>query len=283
MGEVMNILNPTSIEEQIVSLLQKNSLTGARLLEEIKKDRPKTTKQAVYAALRVLRSGEIVVKHRKLFSLSSVWIIKMTEFFQLAKHFYTKTATADEGFLSLEDGDRVSYVFKNPNVADIFWGHAFDILSEITPLAEPVYLYNPHEWFLHARHDSEKAIFDRITKTGKQVLVIGGGNTLLDKSLMKEFDGKISQYYPTDEILFEKRNYYLNIFDDFIIEAWIDETVAKKIDTFYQTTTIWNKEAEDILKKIIETEGKNKLTISRSKKRADTLKKIFKKYFYIQK
>ncbi len=279
----MNILNPASIEEQVANLLQKNSLTGARLLEEIKKDRPKTTKQAVYAALRVLRSGEIVVKHKKLFSLSSVWIMKMAEFFQLAKHFYTKTATADEGFLSLEDGDRVSYAFKNPNVADIFWGHAFDILSEITPLNEPVYLYNPHEWFLLARHDSEKAIFDRITKTGKQVLVIAGGNTILDKNLTKEFDGKISQYYPTDEMIFEKRNYYLNIFDDFIIEALIDEDVAKKIDAFYQTTSTWNKESEIVLKRIIETEGKNKLTISRNNKRAEKLKKIFKKYFYIQK
>lgn len=279
----MNILNPTSIEEQIVSLLQKNSLTGARLLEEIKKDRPKTTKQAVYAALRVLRSGEIVVKHRKLFSLSSVWIIKMTEFFHMARYFYTKTRTADEGFLNLEDGDRMSYVFKNPNVADMFWGHAFDILSEITPLAEPVYVYNPHEWFLLARHDSEKAIFDRITKTGKQLLVIAGGNTNLDKSLTKEFDGKISQYYPTDEVIFEKRNYYLNIFDDFIIEAWIDEDVARKIDNFYQATPTWNKETEAILKKIIEIEGKNKLTISRNKKRAEKLKKVFKKYFHIQK
>lgn len=279
----MNILNPTSIEEQIVSLLQKNSLTGARLLEEIKKDRPKTTKQAVYVALRVLRSGEIVVKHRKLFSLSSVWIIKMTEFFHMARYFYTKTRTADEGFLSLEDGDRISYTFKNPNIADIFWGHAFDILSEVTLLTEPVYVYNPHEWFLHARHDSEKAIFDRITKTGKQVLVIGGGNTSLDKSLTKEFDGKISQYYPTDEVIFEKRNYYLNIFDDFIIEAWIDENVAKKIDIFYQTTSTWNEDSKSVLKKIIETEGKNKLTISRNKRRADKLKKVFKKYFHIHK
>lgn len=278
----MNLLKPSSIEEYIVSLLQKRAFSGAELLGEIQKSRPGTTKQALYAALRKLRGMEIVVMHKKVISLSSIWVIKMTEFFQLAKHFYTKSVVTDQGFLNLDDGDRISYTFKNPSVADVFWGHAFDVLSEITPLTEPIYIYNPHEWFFLARRDSEKVLFDKITGTGKQILVIAGGATTLDKSISKDFDGKTSQYYPTNENLFEKRNYYLNIFDDFLIEAWIDETVAKKLDSFYETTKVWNSSAEASIKKIMTSEGKNKLTISRNKKRAEKFKIMFKKYFYIK-
>ncbi|MEI8223897.1 MAG: hypothetical protein WCG20_02120 [bacterium] len=278
----MNILKPQSIEEYIVSLLQKNSRSGSELLTAIQSKRPGTTKQALYASLRKLRSDEIVVVHKMRISLSSIWVTKMAEFFTLAKHFYTKTTTTDEGFLNLEDGDRVTYSFKNPNVTDIFWGHAFDILAEITPITEPVFLYNPHDWFMLARPETEKLLFKKFAKAGKQLLILVGDAKPLDKYIIKEFDGTIAQYHPTNELVFDKRNYYVNIFDDFIIEVHLDEITTKKIDEFYNTANDWNPENEAVLKKIIANEGKNKLTISKNRKKAEHLKKIFRKYFYIK-
>ena len=278
----MNILKPKSIEEHIISLLQKESHSGPELLAAIQKHRPGTTKQALYSSLRKLRSTEIVITHKMRMSLSSIWVTKMAEFFTLAKHFYTKTTTTDEGFLNLEDGDRVTYSFKNPNVTDIFWGHAFDILAEVTPKHEPVYLYNPHDWFMLARPETEKLLFKKFAQAGKQLLVLAGDTKPLDKYIIKEFDGTIAQYHPTNELLFDKRNYYLNIFDDFIIEAYLDEPTAQKIDDFYNTTTEWNPNTEAVLKKIIADEGKNKLVISRNRNKAEKLKKVFKKYFYIK-
>lgn len=277
----MNILKPQSIEEHIISLLQKESHSGPELLIAIQAKRTGTTKQALYAALRKLRSAEIVVVHKMRISLSSIWVTKIAEFFTLAKHFYTKTVTTDEGFLNLEDGDRVTYSFKNPNVTDVFWAHAVDILSEITPLSEPYYIYDPHEWFMLAR-ETEGPLLKKISQTGRQVLILAGGTTPLDKIIIKEFDGTHAQYHPTNELIFDKRNYYVNIFDDFIIEAYLDETTSKKIDEFYNATTQWNPAAESALKKIISNEGKNKLVISRNRKKAEKLKKVFKKYFYIK-
>jgi hypothetical protein len=278
----MNILKPQSVEEYIISLLQKESHSGPELLIAIQAKRTGTTKQALYAALRKLRSAEIVVVHKMRISLSSIWVTKMAEFFTLAKHFYTKTVTTDEGFLNLEDGDRVTYSFKNPNITDIFWGHAFDILAEITPIHEPVYLYNPHDWFMLARPESEKLLFKKFVQAGKQLLVLAGDTQPLDKHIIREFDGTHAQYHPTNELIFDKRNYYVNIFDDFIIEAHLDETTSKKIDEFYNATTQWNPAAESALKKIISNEGKNKLVISRNRKKAEKLKKVLKKYFYIK-
>lgn len=278
----MNILSPKSIEELVIYFLQKKSLSGKELLDLIRTKRP-TTKQALYAALRKLRKSEIVILLKKRISLSSVWVIKMSDFFQTAKYFYSKTALTTEGFLNIEEGDRISYTFKNPHTADIFWGHAFDILSEITALSDPVYAYNPHEWFLLARHESERALFDKIIKTGKQIFVVAGGNTYLDKLTAREFDGKVSQYYPSKDTIFEKRNYYVNIFGDYIVEAWVDEKLSKHLDDFYHQTSTWNEASKEQLRLIVQKEGKTKLIISKNKKRAIQFKTRLEKYFYIKK
>lgn len=145
-----------------------------------------------------------------------------------------------------------------------------------------MYAYNPHEWIMLVRPEIETDLFKKVTSSGKQILLLAGGTTPLDKIISKEFDGAIKQYHPTNELLFDKRNYYLNIFDDFIIEAHLDEVTAKKIDDFYNTATEWSPITEAMLKKIIANEGKNKLTISRNRKKADKLKKMFKGYFYIK-
>ena len=279
----MNILTPGTIEELIIFFLQKEAHSAPELLKKIQVRRPGSTKQALYAALRKLRATEIVIVHHMRISLSSIWVTKMAEFFALSKHFYTKTTTTDEGFLNLEDGDRVTYSFKNPNITDIFWGHALDILAQITDIGHPVYIYNPHEWFMLARPETEKLLFGNIAGKGKQILATIGGTTFLDKMVSREFDGTVMQYHATDELLFDKRNYYLNIFDDFLIEAYLDENVTKKIDAFYQETKIWNKGSEEQLKKIIGSESKNKLVISRNRKKAEKLKKSLGKYFYIPK
>lgn len=278
----MNILHPQTVEDYLVCFLQKKSETGTDLLALIQNKRPGTTKQALYSALRKLKLEEIIVMHNMRISLSSVWVVKMTEFFQLAKHFYVKSAMTDEGFLNLEDGDRIAYSFKSPIMTDVFWGHAFDILAEVMPVNDQVYIYNPHEWFFLARHESERLIMDRIIQAGKQIFLMVAGTKLLDKMTSKEADGNLFQFYATDEQLFEKRNYYLNVFGDFILEAWIDENVARKIDRFYETVTVWNDEAKKRLQNIVAEEGKNKLVISRNMKRAEKFKKMMGKYFYIK-
>ena len=83
----------------------------------------------------------------------------------------------------------------------------------------------------------------------------------------------------TEEVLFEARNYYLNIFGDYIIEARIDEKVAEKVDELYKTHTKVTDETTKLLTSLL-TQGKTIITITRSKKKADKLKKVFKPYFY---
>ncbi len=270
-----------SISESIVQLLQNSPLSARELLMQIRKARPSTTKQAVYLAIRNLKAEEKITTHGKLVSLSRVWLMKQTDFFAVATKQYSAAATTTgSGYLNLEEGDKVSYSFKNPAVADVFWAHAVDILADTSPHSEPIYFWNPHEWFLLAHHNSEKSVFDRIVSTGKQIFMTCAHSDPLDKFVAKEFDGERAQYYLAEKQLFPKPNYYLNIFGDYILEAWLDETSAKKIDGFYKMYSQWNEEAKKTIEAIVNEHGKTKLTIARNARRAKKLKTVLGKPFY---
>ncbi len=276
------IYKPKTIEDYILSLLQKGSLGTGELLKQIQAERAGTTKQALYQILRKLKVDEVVIMRSKQVSLSHIWINKMADYFTSAQRAYTAHEKPSEDFLSLGDGEKISYTFKSPAHTDMFWGHAFGILAEVTG-GEPLYIYNPHEWFILAREESEKTLFNELKEKKKQIYMLIGHNDTMDISSKKEFENEFTQYYASEKKLFPKENYYLNIFGDYVIEAWIDENVASKIDSFYKETKVFDEIAEKKIKSIVEQKGKNKLSILRNKRKAEKLKNLFKKYFHIKK
>ncbi len=277
----MNLEKPEKIEEFVLNLLADGPMPAMTLVKKISFLRLRVTKQAVYSALRKLKKAEIVVVHGKIVSLNSLWINKMSDFFTEARYKYSIGTAETEGFLALADGDKITYSCKNPEVADTFWGHAFDLLAEVMQKTEPIYIYNPHEWFLIAREEQETTLFKHITNEKRQILVTTPGTSELDKQMKKHFDGTYAQYYLSPLHLFKKGNYYVNIFGDYIIEAWIDEKTHEEIEKFYKNQTILNDESRTTLKKIIASQGKNKISISRNKDKAEKFKKMLRKEFNI--
>jgi len=277
------LLKPKTVEEQALLLLKDGSLGTVELLEKINSSRAGTTKQAFYQALRKLRKEEVVVLYSKRVSLSHIWIEKMSDYLSKAKMNYGAIEKPNEDFLILEDGEKVSYNFKNPTTMDIFWGHAFGILSNKIAKDEAVLIHNPHEWFLVAREESEKLLFAGISNNNRRLFLLCGKNTGLDRNVKTHFDGDRLQYHILEKPLFEKENYYINIFGNYIIEAWIDESVAKEIDDFYIKNKTIGKETIEELKHIVSKKGRNKLVISNNKRKARKMKAMFKKYFVIKK
>lgn len=274
------IYKPKTVEDHILVQLQKGTLGTTDLLARIQSVRKGTTKQALYQILRKLKKDEVVILRSKMVSLSHIWINKMTEYFTSAQKYYSTSEHSNEDFMKLIDGEKISYTFKNPNASDIFWGHAFGILSENTK-NEPIYIYDPHEWFMLVRNESEKHLFEEVVKSRKQLFVFIDNKDPFDVQLKSEFDGKMVQYHAQKIRLFKKENYYVNIFGDFILEAWIDEKVSKDIDNFYKTYSSLTEESKNVLNKIVQQEGRNKISISRNKRKSATLKKKLSKYFYI--
>lgn len=274
----MDFTHPKTPEETIISSLSQKSLNGELLLKQTQTIKPGFTKQALYVILRRLLAQEVVVKHGKQYSLSNVWLGKMSNFFSLAQERYgTERKGAD--FLMLNDGDKISYNFKDLNETDGFWGHAFDVLAEMMPPTEPIYLYNPHEWFLFARQENELHLFNKLKNDKRQLWLTVGHSDPLDIFAKQYFDGTYLQYHIPEKSLFDKEYYYLNIFGTYIIEAYADIDTAIQIDQFYKSTPEWNDTVKKQLQSIV-TNGKTKLTISKNERKAKKLKKMMGEYFY---
>lgn len=271
-----------SIEEITIEFLQKGSLSTSDLIENISKERKNTTKQGVYRVLRKLNEEEKIIIHNKNVSLNLHYIKKMSNFFTIAEHFYSPKNLNTNDFLNLREKEKISYNFKKVDMLDAFWTHIFYILNEIIDSKNPIYVYNPHEWFALVRKDTDEAIINSNTNKSRQILLTVSHDDHLDKELKKELRNETLQYNINTKKIFKKDNLYLSIFGDYILEAFIDEKINKEINIFFKDSQSLNNVAKGRLLDIISKNGKNKFIISRNKKRAEELKKILGKDFYIK-
>jgi hypothetical protein len=147
-----------TIEQLLLETLQKGTDSASELIKKISIIRPKTTKQGVYRVLRKLRSEEKIVVHGKSISLSLHWIKNMSEFFSVAQFYYSPKISGSDSFLNVKEKDKIVYFFKNLNLLDSFWSHAFYMFNEILNPKEPIFIYNPHEWFAYARQETEQTL-----------------------------------------------------------------------------------------------------------------------------
>jgi hypothetical protein len=278
----MSLDKPKRIEEYILKHLQNGPVLMLDLVEKLKIDRLNTTKQAVYAALRGLKKSEQIITYKGVASINLTWLNSMVNYFNLTKHNYIKGLVSDGDFVNLEDKDKIKYYFQSPIKADIFWTHALYLLIEKIEKKEPVYMYNPHEWFLLARKENELELFNTISRKEHRLLLTVGNDSFLDRYVNKYFDNNFSQYHVRNKKLFNENNYYLNIIGDFLIEVWMDKKVSDKIDDLYKETKSYNKDVDESLKSIVGMESKMKIVISRNHKKAEKIKSSLKRYFVLK-
>ena len=269
------------VEDLILDALSEGPQNTLALISRVKQKRTKTTKQAVYKALRILKANETIVQSREEVSLSSLWLKRLTDFTEKAELNYKRGERPSINFLSLKQGEKISYTFRTFEATDMFWAHALDVLGDVTPASSPTFIYNPHEWFLLARPESEIYLLHNAVEIGRKLFVIAGSNDPLDMHVSKHFDGERKNYYASPRALFTKNNYYCNVLDDYLIEVWLDPKVSAEIDAVYKNNKVFDDTIKAQLIEIIKKKGKNKLVITRNRRKADQVKRMFKEYFVI--
>ncbi len=272
---------PSTLENYIFKYLGKGPQIIVGLIEKLQKVRPGTTKQGVYAALRVLKEKNLIVVYGGRVSLNSTWLNTMMDYFSVANYHYTEKGNQKNDFLSLQDGERIQYNFKDPITNDKFWGHVQNLLIETAPPGSVELCCNPHYWALLIL-PTEKGLIDFVLSKKQYFFMLNAGKTLMDKAISQEFNTTTSQYQMIEETLFPKRNYYLSIINDFIIEVWIDKKIAEEIDQVYQLN-ILSDELKQKLKAITSKKGTTRFVISRNKRKAEKMRKKLMKYFVILK
>lgn len=277
----MFYVNTPSLQSGILDILKKGPIEKTALIAQIQKTKPATSRQGVYKALRVLVREDVVVVNKKTVSLNLNWVKLLNRYAESALTHYSVKKENAEFFLNLEEGDSVTYTFKNPTLLDSYWCHAIVALMEHTARDEHCFIYDPHYWFIFAHTENELAWHKTFDDSQRQLFLVVGHKTYLDKLVTSIIDSEYVQYHMLDAPLFDRPRYYLNIVGEFVLEAWFDETVTKHIEHLYQTTRKLTPAKTAELRKLVTQPGKNKFKISRNAKKAARFKKKMRQHFYV--
>ncbi len=273
----MIVSKKQSIEDIIVETLAKNPYTeGPALVQLINIIRPKTTKQAVYAALKLLQSSETVAKVGNKYFLSRVWLQKIYQLFRDQKQ---KEIVRDAIF-DLNEKESISYHFPSLLSCDTYWAHVFNLLVEQIPKNCPTFLWNPHQIFIIGRTDIEKDIFTEFERQEKHGYFIIGGNTPLDKEFKRKWTNNYVSIDINDTRLFPN-TYYLNVIGDFIIGVFFSKKLAEEIEKFYHTNHSLTPQKISAFENLLSSRCPIRMKISRKKTQAGVLRKKLCKNFFI--
>ncbi len=271
----MILIDHNDLTDLVIEALSDDGLSGPAVVEAVRKQRPTVTRQAVYAVLRKLLAHEAVYKVGKIYALNRMWLKKLHAFAseRLLPLDKTDAAHTDD----LKDGDKITYQFKNPYLMDIYWDHIFDAVMETHDPKIPVIVYHPHEWFIHARPESEQTFLRGFARRGETVFFSIGGDTPLDKEFKREWQSDIFQIDCGKTYGF-KPGYHLNIMGDLIFEVFVEKGFADDIDEIFRDNALnATKELIEVSKRTYRT----KLVFSRDSKRAEVLRKRLSKEFYV--
>lgn len=231
------------------------------------------TIQAVYATLRKLKSEGVVLSQKKILSLNTVWIEEQVNLLERIQIAYLDELQPDTfAFGDMEDGDRISYRFKNPVLLDQMWGHLFLVLVERTVPHMPIMIYMSHNWFPIAREESERTIFKWLEEQGFRAYFSVGGDAQLDLDVCKEFLANMHHTYSLNVDLGMKVNQYLNVIGDYLIQVTMDEEVSADIHDYFLSYNTMHSANIDELKKMVARKGDNKLVITKNSKKAKRLR-----------
>lgn len=274
----MSLIKPQNLEEEIIRLLSHQKRSTIDLLSHIQKSQYTVTKQGFYKALRRLKKEEVILIYKKIVSLDTVWIRRMSAFVEETTRAYEVTRDSFD-ILWLEDKQSLTYSFSTIQNLDNFWGNFQSILVNKTHHKEPVFSYDPHYWFFISRRERELELLKEMVEQKRQFLMTVGGTLPLDKIVKKDFNNDYLQYnYKT---ILEGNNQYMTVIGDYIAEVTLDSAVSDKIDTIYKNETSASADVTARLTALLDTRGKNKIKISRNTKKAEMLKKRFQRDFYV--
>ncbi|HBT45780.1 MAG TPA: hypothetical protein DEA43_02770 [Candidatus Moranbacteria bacterium] len=267
----------------VLESLAKGPQKGVDLIEEIKTIRKGTTKQGIYKAFRSLIKEKAIVKYRKNLMLNQIWLNKLDKFIK----------QTDENYLNKENkkvidtldwmtkGSKISYVFNSYDSLDKFHSHIFSLIIKRTDSQAPIYVYNPHEWFVlkTGLKENEDYLIDWLGERNRQLYFTIGHETILDKKFRDAYSSEKLEI-AIDESMNYPENYYVNVIGDYVIEMKNDTMLAEKLDAIY-IDSINEVEASEKIKTLLKTKHKVRMVLSCDTQKAKKIKAKLGRNFLI--
>jgi DNA-binding PadR family transcriptional regulator len=269
-----------TLEDRIISLLHDKDAPGPSLLAKVREEEAPVSKETFYRALRRLLEQEVVSKQNEQYQLNHRWLLRIYRFSK--NHIEASRGIDKNEVLSFQEGDKVSYKFRTPNLMGMYWGHLYDMVFDLHDPTIPILSFHPHNWFIHTRTRSETFFLNRFEEDKKLAFLAIGGKTPVDKAFKKDWESRYRQIGLGIDMGLKKTE-YINVLGDFIFKVSVSKKCSDDIESFFKKNPEITAENRAELAKIANRNDPARVVFMRSKKEAQKWRAKFKKHFFVPK
>jgi hypothetical protein len=269
-----------NVSETIISTLQGGPVLTKDVVMRVSVI-TKTTPQAVYKTLSLLRKKNHIIISNGITSLSLLYIEQEQEQWNFTKFLYTSNAIISKKLS--QDKAKITYTFSTLKELDLFWTHTYTILAEKTSDAFIRYMLIPHDFFFYALPVTDNFWVRKNINPVKTSRLVVPYALPLDKKVVRvrKDEARINfEFSLSSNPLNQKEHEYINILGDFIFFAKIDQDIHKDIVSFISSHVDVPKNEKDLslIRALMTKKGRFTLTIERNKLKAKTMEKKLQKY-----
>lgn len=259
-----------SIKETLEDLVVRMLLNGPQTIKTLHYQvlsHTKVSQRAVYKSVHQLLNAEVLLRGGNKIWLNEEWLRRIRENLSTPLPQFSKN-------------ERAEYRFTTIDHLDSFWKTiAFQL--EGYERNTPVFFYNPHNFWAYVpnRKQSEDAYYAHFLTIQKPAYFTVGGTNSADFQFKKRYQHEFLHIHPRNLVGFNRRD-HITVAGDHIVTVRLPLSVAKHIDTIYET----NQLIEDILPAILEEyslRGEVRLRIERNAIKAARLRSLLSRDFHV--
>jgi hypothetical protein len=265
------------IHSFIIETLAKNKAISLKELFALLRDsyNIKLSKASLYRIISQMIEKHVLVKHKDKISLNYSWIPHLLELCKIIKLNYFSNQNID--IINMKDKEKQIFWADSQANLDPIWNNYVIQISKIST-SKQWYSYKAHPWQELATKDTELQVFQSIAKFGSKVSIFYGNNTFLDNYGKSLLTIKNTNTFINTSHTFLESNYALDVCDDYIIECFLDDELAKHFELFFQSVKEKKDFEESIFKEVYKSKRKCKLVFEKNHKKAKKLSKKIQNY-----
>ena len=261
----------------IIELLAENKvLSTAKLIKMLLDQRKiKMSKANFYKIIVKMVDHQILVKTGDNVALNMTWA---TTLYKYAELIYQQKANDLEAFPPFKQGEQRIFSAESLDKIDAIWTHL--VLYLFTQEKDKnIYVYEAHPWYLLGRPATERRMYESCYLQGKEIKMLIGNETFLDK-----YGYKLHKTTPCDVIIndkppFPKEAYTFWLCGEYVIECHFPDLISQYFASFFETTKTIKTFDLDTFNGIFHIKVPAQLKVSRNKKKAEELSKSIKNFF----
>ena len=254
-------------------LAEHESLSATEIIQRMHKEKGlKLSKANFYKILGKMIENQLLVKSGEMISLNMVWVSSLHKY---ATQMHEQSMKEDmTAFPPLKEGERRTFKAESLEKIDPIWTHG--ILYFFTQQKDrTIFVYQSHPWFILGRPATERRLYDSCHTEGKQMQMLYGNTSFLDRYGTQLHKTTDCPAYITDHPPFPKEGYNLWLCGDCIIECFFSDLIGQYFSSFFSTTMRAGDFDLKTFSSIFGIKVPAELHISRDKKKAETLRKKF--------